>query len=69
MCTAVSCMNRTNYVIMAPDEVEGRTVHGRAHLEFCAKLDVIQWKAGRYFLHEHPAEASSWQEGCIQQVL
>ena len=29
----------------------------------------MQWKVGRYFLHEHPAEASSWQEECIHRVL
>ena len=69
MCTAFSIMHRINYARMASDEVEGRLAYGRAHLEFCAKCYATQWKVGRYFLHGHPAEASSWQEDCIKTVL
>ena len=69
MCTAFSVMNRINYAKMAPEEVKARVEYGRTHLEFCAKLYALQWKAGRYFLHEHPAEATSWQEDCIKNIL
>eukprot|EP00972_Heterocapsa_arctica_P030953 4551549-Heterocapsa_arctica.AAC.1 len=44
----------------------------RTHLDVCLKLYHIQLKAGRYFLHEHPATATSWQDPevikCMQQV-
>ena len=69
MCTAFSIMNNINYARMAPEEVQRRMEYGRTHLQFCAKLYAIQWKAGRYFLHEHPAEATSWQEECIARIL
>ena len=33
------------------------------------KLYNLQGTAGRYFIHEHPEGASSWQEGCIRRML
>ena len=33
----------------------------KAHIKFCVSLYEIQIRAGRYFLHEHPAGASSWK--------
>ena len=38
------------------------------HLAFAMELYEIQVKAGRHFLHEHPAGASSWRERCVQKV-
>ena len=29
----------------------------------------IQYNGGRIFLHEHPMQASSWEEECIKRVL
>ena len=31
------------------------------HIRFCVKIYYKQIMAGRYFLHEHPAGASSWE--------
>ena len=69
MCTAFSQLNNINYVRMPREEVEQRIMYGRKHLEFCTKLYELQWKAGRYFVHEHPASASSWDEQCIKRML
>ena len=69
MCTAVCELNHINYAKMDPMEVERRMQYGRKHLEFVVKLYNIQWKAGRYFLHEHPAGASSWEERCISNLF
>ena len=69
MCTAISQFNSINYCRMDPLEVQWRMEHGRRHLEFCTPLYNLQWEAGRYFLHEHPASASSWQESCAQRML
>ena len=38
------------------------------HLEFCVKLYNHQPKRGLYFLHEHPAGASSWVVPCIEEL-
>ena len=39
------------------------------HLRFVCQLYEVQRSQGRYFLHEHPAQASSWHELCIRRIL
>ena len=68
-CTPFSQMNNLNYVRKSAEEVKQRMDYGRRHLEFCARLCEIQWREGRYFLHEHPQGASSWQEECIKKLM
>ena len=33
----------------------------KEHIKFCLELYETQRNAGRYFLHEHPHTATSWQ--------
>ena len=37
-------------------------------LEFCMELCEIQYKGGRYFVHEHPWGAVSWEEQSVMKV-
>ena len=53
MCGPFSCMNNLNYHHMSEEEKRQKLDYGRRHLEFCVKLYELQWKEGRYFLHEH----------------
>ena len=39
------------------------------HLEFCIELYREQLLHGRYFLHEHPAYATSWQEEAMRGLM
>ena len=39
------------------------------HIEFCIELYREQLKHGRYFLHEHPAYATSWQLEAMQRLM
>ena len=39
------------------------------HVKFCLELYEMQRKGGRYFLHEHPNSASSWQMKEVQAML
>ena len=39
------------------------------HLAFCAELYEEQIRERRYFLHEHPAGASSWNEAVIKRIM
>ena len=57
MCTMFSPLQR-----MTPwsKEKERRWTENRLHLQFVASLYEEQAKANRYFLHEHPAQATSW---------
>ena len=36
---------------------------------FCCELYKLQAEAGRYFLHEHPAQATSWQLAEVRELL
>ena len=38
------------------------------HVKFCCQLYRLQMKDGRYWLHEHPWSARSWQLPCIQEL-
>ena len=69
MCTAFCQLNHINYFKMHPEEKRRRVHYGRRHLEICAKMYQIQHDVVRYFLHEHPAGASSWEEECIRTIL
>ena len=69
MCTAFSTWQRIKNKIRDPVTVEGERKRAKQHLDFCVELYRIQAKAGWYFLHEHPAYASSWQTEIIESVM
>ena len=69
MCIEYSAINRLNHCKMSKEEVETRMAYARKHLEFCVKFYEIQWRNGRYFLHEHPAEAGSWAEPMMRKLM
>ena len=37
-------------------------------LGFAVEIYWLQLEAGRHFLHEHPATASSWREQIVQEL-
>ena len=39
-----------------------------AHLKFCAFIYWMQDKRGKYYLHEHPRRASSWDTACMKKI-
>ena len=68
-CTAFSALNAgLNYPRMDPTEVARRQAEGRLLLGFAASVYRWQIKRGAYFLHEHPASASSWKCPEIQSL-
>ncbi len=44
-------------------------VKADVHMRFVMELYEEQAKDGHYFLHEHPAWATSWQLGCVKEIL
>ena len=68
MCRAYSAWQRLNAAKRDPAVVARELVKAKVHLAFCMELYEVQRSAGRYFLHEHPAQASSWQEDVVQAV-
>lgn len=65
MCTAFSQLQRLNAAGLHSTEKMRRAI---SHMEFVTKLYRLQINAGRLFLHEHPASASSWQLNCIMKI-
>ena len=61
MCTEYSAINRINHCKLSKGEVDIRMAHARKHLEFGIKFYEVQWRIGRHFLHEHPAERGHGQ--------
>ena len=62
-------MNNINYARMSPEAKEDIMRRARVHLEFVCRLHRRQHRAGRFFVHEHPAWATSWRERCVQEVI
>ena len=69
MCTAFSTWQRINDKIRCPVTVAVERKRAVEHLDFCMELYREQMRHGRYFVHEHPAYASSWQEETVQKLL
>ena len=45
---------------------EARLEEAKEHVRFCCRIYRLQMEAGRYYLHEHPWSARSWQ---IKEVV
>ena len=69
MCTAFSILQGLNKSRMSPEKWDRMRKHGKKHLRFACELYKMQHDSGRYFIHEHPATANSWDEPCVQQVM
>ena len=69
MCSAFSQLQRLNFPRMSADKVEQVISHGVMHLEFCMHLCKLQHDQGLYFLFEHPAGASSWDNRLVKGML
>ena len=69
MCTAFSAWQRLNAFRRDPKTIQKEYNKAMVHLEFVCQLYRDQLEAGRYFFHEHPASASSWQERCVASIL
>ena len=42
---------------------------GRLHLNFMIEIDKAQLEGGRFFLHEHPSTAASWNEDSMARLV
>ena len=52
-----------------PDVVRREYLKAMIHIRLIMELYKIQDAAGRYFLHEHPAQASSWSESVVMGMV
>ena len=69
MCGPFSSLNYWNYQKSDTCTVQQKLESALTHLKFSLELCVRQYKAGRCFVFEHPAAASSWITQMVQKVL
>ena len=60
-CTMFSSLMNLNKGKMSKGEYGRRMKEAKEHVKFCIELYRMQVKGGRFFLHEHPHQASSWR--------
>ena len=68
MCTAFSALQTLNRGAYSQGEWNEWVRQAIIHLDFCCELYEIQVRRGDYFLHEHPATATSWSLPRIRRV-
>ena len=69
MCTFFSTLMNWNWSRMSPERAQTAWDNAVMHLEFATEMYRAQMDAGRLFVHEHPAAASSWKLPCMQALL
>ena len=52
-----------------PEKYQEARESSREHLKFVCRNYQHQYDAGRLFLHEHPQQASSWNEVCMRKFM
>ena len=61
MCTWFSLLQNLNKKHMSQEDWQKAYRRAVEHIKFVFELYDIQVRGGRYFLHEHPATATSWK--------
>ncbi len=69
MCTAWCTWQRLNRLRRDPETCKRERIKAQLHLDFVMQLYKEQIEAGRFFLHEHPSGAGSWEETCCREVM
>jgi len=68
MCTRFCVFQFVNDMKRSPEEVRRSHVRAMVHLRFVCEIYQEQIDGQRYFLHEHPAGATSWNERCVKNI-
>ena len=68
MCTMFSSWQRINR-FGDIDRHKTEFKKARRHMPFVCELYQMQFENGRLLLHEHPAQADSWSEPCVEKLL
>ena len=67
-CTEFSSLLHISKHKRDPKIVAAKRARGVKHLENSVACYRRQMERGRYFLHEHPKSAESWQEKCVMDL-
>ena len=66
MCTMFSALQNLSPWTL---EKERRWTEAREHIKFMMEIYMVQIREGRWFLHEHPAGATSWALDEVVKVM
>ena len=69
MCTRWCSWQRLNDLRRDPAVVQREKIRAAVHLDFVCELYRDQIEDGRFFLHEHPEGAGSWEVEPISRLL
>ena len=69
MCTPYSALQALNKHKKSQKDIDEMMTKAKVHMDFVCSLYKLQLDGGRYFLHEHPATATSWELPCIKEIL
>lgn len=69
MCAAFSRLQRLNDPKMTQQMVREIMEYGVMHVGLCMRLCRIQHENGLYFLFEHPATVTSWDNRLVKKLL
>ena len=69
MRKALSILIAFNKESVGEERFRTLRVEALVRVECCCQLYRDQVEAGRYFLHEHPVGASSWNLPCVRKVM
>ena len=69
MCTTFSAWQYINNSKRDPAVTSKEYARGLSHLRFCCEFYDYQVVQGRYFLNEHPAQATSWGTAEVKRIL
>ena len=67
-CTVFSSMQNINHRHHVGEVWEVKYQQGLSHLEYAVRLYWEQISRGRFFLHEHPATATSWGLSMVKEL-
>ena len=69
MCGPFSTISELNYANMTEKEIREKLHGAMLHMKFALTLCLQQYLAGRLFMFEHPAGASSWSTKMMADML
>ena len=59
MCGPFSGLQSINFAKMSREDVKAKLRDAMAHVKFALDMCLRQYRAGRFFVFEHPTSASS----------
>ena len=68
MCGPFSTTQNLNYINMEEREIKDKLEQALEHVRFSVELCKMQRTAGRLFVFEHPAGASSWESKLLKEL-